>query len=73
VPGAFPISAWDNELLREIRFSIVVRTRATDTNFSAGTFQNFENRAPVAGTDGFRRRVILGSVRPRNGGQVGSI
>lgn len=73
LPGVAPTAPWDNEFLREIRFSIVVRTRATDAAFNAGTFQNFENRAPIAGTDGFRRRVVLGAVRPRNGGGIGSI
>ena len=28
--------------------------------------RNFENRAVVAGNDNFRRRVLIGAVRPRN-------
>lgn len=63
----------DNENLKEVRFSVVVRTRQTDRDFSAGTFVNNENRTAVAGTDGFRRRVIIGAVRPRNIGNAGSI
>ena len=49
------------------------RTRATDANFTAGEFLEFENRAVVAGNDNFRRRVIAGRVRPRNIGAAGSI
>ena len=65
---------WDNSTLKEIRFSLVVRTRATDPDFNAGNFVVFENRvAPVGGPDGFRRRVIVSAVRPRNIGNPGSI
>ena len=63
----------DNSFLREVRFSIVVRTRAGDPDFAGGSFQNFENRVAVAGNDNFRRRVIVGAVRPRNVGVEGSI
>jgi len=63
----------DNSALRELRFSIVLRTRAGDADFNAGQFINLENRAAVAGTDNFRRRVIEGAVRPRNIGAQGSI
>ena len=73
VPGDTPTSPWNNDFLREVRFSIVVRTRATDSEFDAGSFQAFENRAPVAGNDGFRRRLVVGAVRPRNVGRAGSI
>ena len=67
-------SSWDNGDLKEVRFSIVVRTRATDPNFAQGNFVVKENRtAPAGGNDGFRRRVVVGSVRPRNIGNVGSI
>ncbi len=62
-----------NDVLKEIRYSIVVRTRATDVDFSGGAFLNFENRVAVVGNDNFRRRVIAGRVRPRNMGQTGSI
>jgi prepilin-type N-terminal cleavage/methylation domain-containing protein len=65
---------WDNSTLKEVRFSLVVRTRATDQQFGEGGFLVFENRTdPAAGNDGFRRRVIVGAVRPRNIGNSGSI
>lgn len=65
---------WDNSELMEVRFSIVVRTRATDVDFVNGNFQTFENRvAPGGGPDGFRRRSIVTAVRPRNVGISGSI
>jgi prepilin-type N-terminal cleavage/methylation domain-containing protein len=65
---------WDNSTLKEIRFSLVVRTRATDQQFNEGSFLVFENRTdPGTGNDGFRRRVIVGAVRPRNIGNSGSI
>ncbi|HIG70118.1 MAG: prepilin-type N-terminal cleavage/methylation domain-containing protein [Myxococcales bacterium] len=64
---------WDNQDLKEIRFSLVVRTRATDPDFTGGGFLSFENRTAGAGPDGFRRRVIATSVRPRNIGNSGSI
>ncbi len=58
-------SSWDNGDLKEVRFSIVVRTRATDQDFAQGNFVVKENRtAPLGGNDGFRRRVVVGSVRP---------
>ncbi|MEM9176678.1 MAG: prepilin-type N-terminal cleavage/methylation domain-containing protein [Myxococcota bacterium] len=56
----------DNSALSEVRFSIVLRAESTDPNFDDGEFQEFENRATVAGNDNFRRRVMLGAVRPRN-------
>jgi prepilin-type N-terminal cleavage/methylation domain-containing protein len=64
----------DNSTLKEVRFSIVVRTRASDQNFAQGSFVINENRNdPGAGNDGFRRRVVVGTVRPRNVGDTGSI
>ena len=78
--GATAANAYDpasithtNDTLKEIRYSLVVRTRATDQDFQQGAFLNFENRTAVAGNDSFRRRVIAGRVRPRNMGQNGSI
>ena len=72
--NAYDPSSWDNGDLKEVRFSIVVRTRATDQEFDAGNFVVKENRtAPAGGNDGFRRRVVVGSVRPRNVGNEGSI
>ena len=65
---------WDNTTLKEVRFSIVSRTRATDPDFNNGNFITFENRvAPPGGPDGFRRRTIVTAVRPRNVGNAGSI
>ncbi len=65
---------WDNTTLKEVRFSLVVRTRATDAGWNNGNFMVFENRAPpAAAPDGFRRRVIVAAVRPRNIGNSGSI
>jgi len=70
---AYDPADWDNSELTEVRFSIVVRTRATDPAFDDGAFIAKENRTGVAGNDGFRRRVVVGSVRPRNVGNSGSI
>lgn len=72
--AAYDPTNWDNDTLKEVRFSLVMRTRATDADFSGGSFISLENRTPpVAATDGFRRRVIVGAVRPRNIGNSGSI
>ena len=72
--NAYDPANWDNETLKEVRFSIVVRTRVEDMAFSDGNFVALENRtAPTGGNDGFRRRVVVGSVRPRNVGNAGSI
>lgn len=72
--AAYDPASWDNSTLKEVRFSIVVRTRATDAQFDQGSFVTLENRtAPSGGNDGFRRRVVVGSVRPRNVGNTGSI
>lgn len=51
---------------REIRVSFVTRTRNEDAKFPAGEFQAAENRAVVAGSDGFRRRVTTSTVKLRN-------
>jgi len=65
---------WDNTSLKEVRFSLVVRTRATDLEFTQGNFVTFENRvAPAGGADGFRRRSIIATVRPRNIANSGAI
>ncbi|MBY0401585.1 prepilin-type N-terminal cleavage/methylation domain-containing protein [Myxococcota bacterium] len=72
--NAYNPASWNNSTLKEIRFSIVVRTRATDDDFALGSFVTLENRtAPAGGNDGFRRRVVVGTVRPRNVGNAGSI
>ena len=52
--------------LREIRFDLVLRSRLDDPSFHDGAFQPSENREAVAGTDGFRRRELHTTVKPRN-------
>lgn len=61
-------SANDASQLREVRFNLVVRTRAEDPQFDDGYFQATENRGAVAGTDGYRRRVYTSTIRLRNVG-----
>jgi prepilin-type N-terminal cleavage/methylation domain-containing protein len=64
--------SWDNSELREVRVTVVARTRAEDPNVLAdpdlatSVPQGFENRAPGAVPDGFRRRSITLTVQPRN-------
>jgi prepilin-type N-terminal cleavage/methylation domain-containing protein len=70
---AYQSENWDNSTLLEIRFNVVARTAAPDPQWASGQFQATENRAPIAGTDNFRRRVFTASVRPRNVGQRGGI
>lgn len=74
-PGqAYVWNAWDNTDLREIRVSLVGITKAEDPdalqnpNFAQGQFQTTENRVAPGGNDGFRRRVLTLTVRPRNVG-----
>ncbi|MDP6981177.1 MAG: PilW family protein [Myxococcota bacterium] len=65
----FDTSTVDGELLREIRFNIVTRTRSDDPRnpSNAGTGQATENRATnIPGTDGRRRRIYSATVRLRN-------
>jgi type II secretory pathway pseudopilin PulG len=54
------------EDLREVRINFVARTRVEDPRFDAGSFQALENRAEVAGNDGYRRRVHTSTIMPRN-------
>lgn len=79
-PGAFgatqfemsspPVGGWVGQDLREVRVSVVVRTRDPDPNqrFNDGAFQPTENRLAVAGSDRFRRRIHQATVRVRNVG-----
>lgn len=67
---------WDHTTLREIRMSIVIRTRAQDVAtienpaLATNTFIAMENRvAPAGPPDGFRRRVLTMTVQPRNVGR----
>lgn len=61
---------WPAGDLRQVRVSFVVRTRSEDPNrsFDEGAVQTIENRAAVAGSDGFRRRVHTATLRVRNVG-----
>ncbi len=59
-------STVDFSRAREARASFVLRTRDTDLQYTQGMFQSMENRAPVAGTDGFRRRVWVSTIMLRN-------
>jgi len=56
----------DASELREARLNRVVRTRRSEPEFTRGLMQATENRTPVAGSDGFRRRVHTSVVRLRN-------
>lgn len=64
-------STRDGGTLRAVRVNVVVRTRDEDERLAQGTFQRTENRAAVAGTDGFRRRVLTSTLRLRNVGVRG--
>ncbi len=61
----------DHSDLREIRFSLVVRSRSTDAEYTEGFQQATENRGVVGANDGFRRRVFRATVRQRNIGYRG--
>jgi prepilin-type N-terminal cleavage/methylation domain-containing protein len=56
----------DASELRAVRFNVVTRTRRPDDEFTQGYFQATENRDPIAGQDGYRRRVHTAIVRMRN-------
>jgi prepilin-type N-terminal cleavage/methylation domain-containing protein len=56
----------DESTLREVRASLVLRTRLPDPEHTQGVFQATENRVAPAGTDGYRRRVHTSKVRLRN-------
>jgi prepilin-type N-terminal cleavage/methylation domain-containing protein len=64
--------SWNNQDLREVRVTVVARTRTQDPdvlanpNLASGVTQGFENRAAGVATDGFRRRSITLTVQPRN-------
>jgi type IV pilus assembly protein PilW len=54
------------EDLLQVRINFVARTRIEDPRFNAGSFQALENRAAIAGNDGYRRRVHTSTIMPRN-------
>jgi prepilin-type N-terminal cleavage/methylation domain-containing protein len=64
--------AWDNSELREVRVTVVARTRSQDPNvlvnpaLATSVRQGFENRQAATAADGFRRRSITLTVQPRN-------
>jgi len=65
--------AYDNTLLREVRVTIVARTRTIDPDVAlkpalANQFQQRPENRVVAGlaADGFRRRAITMTIAPRN-------
>ena len=58
--------------LREVRFNIVLRSRQQDENFDEGFMQATENRPATGGTDGYRRRLLTTTVKPRNLGFRGT-
>lgn len=68
VDPQFVSTAVDISLAREIRANLVLRTRLDDLDNSNGRFQRKENRAAVAGSDGFRRRSYSVTVGLRNVG-----
>lgn len=72
-PGAagsdlYAAAGENHSTLRELRINLVVRTRDDDQESDSGLPQATENRAAVAVTDGFRRRVHTTTVRLRNVG-----
>jgi type II secretory pathway component PulJ len=58
--------------LREIRFDLVVRSRSQDQSFTDGFMQVTENRAAAGANDGYRRRLLTSTVKPRNIGFRGT-
>jgi len=74
-PGAaaeYESKSWSNDELREVRVTVVARTRSQDPdvlanpNLASSVTQGFENRPAGVATDGFRRRSITLTVQPRN-------
>jgi prepilin-type N-terminal cleavage/methylation domain-containing protein len=64
----FDPTAVDISDAREVRVNLVLRTRFDDADNPNGRFQDAENRAAVAGADGFRRRTYRSTVTLRNVG-----
>jgi hypothetical protein len=60
-----------------VRVNVVSRTGSQDPkvmddpNMAQGVFENKENRLAPGGVDGYRRRVLTATVRPRNVGARG--
>lgn len=68
---SYAAGAVDATFLREVRANVVVRTHDADARLDGTLFQTTENRQPIAGEDGFRRRVLTTTVRLRNVGTRG--
>jgi prepilin-type N-terminal cleavage/methylation domain-containing protein len=72
VAGEYESQDGNNEELREVRVTVVARTRSQDPdvlanpNLATSVTQGFENRPAGAVADGFRRRAITLTVQPRN-------
>ena len=61
-------SAQDGSVVREVRVSLVTRTRLEDREWTQGRPQALENRAGAVANDGFRRRTYTSTVMLRNVG-----
>jgi prepilin-type N-terminal cleavage/methylation domain-containing protein len=72
VPQDYQSGDEDNRELREVRVTVVARTRSQDPDvlvnptLANSVTQAAENRPVGAAADGFRRRAIALAVRPRN-------
>ncbi len=62
----YTASGTDHGDSREMRVTLVTRTRSADAEFQLGQEQNAENRLAPGGNDGFRRRVHTSTSRLRN-------
>jgi prepilin-type N-terminal cleavage/methylation domain-containing protein len=60
--------AQDGSEVREVRVSLVTRTRSEDREWTQGRPQALENRNPAVVNDGFRRRTHNSTVMLRNVG-----
>ena len=66
IAANYVASTFDHSDSREMRVSLVTRTRSSDVDFARGQAQMTENRVAVPGNDGFRRRVHTSRARLRN-------
>jgi len=64
----YEAGAQDGSEVREVRASLVTRTRAEDPGWTQGRPQALENRAATLTNDGFRRRTYTSTVMLRNVG-----
>lgn len=72
--GTFSAAAEDVTEIREVEFTLVLRTRGEDETFTGGAFRITGNRSdPGLPADGFRRRIQMVRVAPRNVGSRGGI